>query len=113
MPGAEADYADNNILPVLNSLGEIEAWGGFARQREKALPAAVHLDSGMCRLGLTPAEVERLRGAPDLLAGIVTVCILSHLARSAERRVGNECVRQGRYRWAPYHSKKKNVRKIS
>src|SRR3546814_13458464 len=30
MPGAEADYADNNILPVLNSLGEIEAWGGFA-----------------------------------------------------------------------------------
>src|SRR3546814_10246757 len=84
MPGAEADYADNNILPVLNSLGEIEAWGGFARQREKALPAAVHLDSGMCRLGLPPAEVERLRGAPDLLAGIVPVCILSHLACAEE-----------------------------
>src|SRR3546814_869267 len=84
MPGAEADYADNNILPVLNSLGEIEAWGGFARQREKALPAAVHLDSGMCHLGLPPAEVERLRGAPDLLAGIVPVCILSHLACAEE-----------------------------
>src|SRR3546814_17211665 len=24
MPGAEADYADNNILPVLNSLGRSE-----------------------------------------------------------------------------------------
>src|SRR3546814_13000764 len=51
MPGAEADYADNNILPVLNSLGEIEARGGFARQREKALPAALYpeLGTASCR----------------------------------------------------------------
>jgi alanine racemase len=84
MPGAEADYADNTILPVLNSLGEIEAWSRFARQREKALPAAVHLDSGMCRLGLPPDEVERLRGAPERLDGIVPVCILSHLACAEE-----------------------------
>jgi alanine racemase len=48
-PGTEAEFADNTILPVLNSLGEIEAWGRFARQRETALPAAVHLDSGICR----------------------------------------------------------------
>src|SRR3546814_13491345 len=27
--------------------------------------------------------------------------------RSAERRVGRECVSTCRYRWAPYHSKKK------
>src|SRR3546814_13869381 len=84
MPGAEADYADNNILPVLNSLGEIEAWGGFARQREKALPAAVHLDSGMCRPGLPTAEVARRRGAPDPLAGLVPECILCHLACAQE-----------------------------
>src|SRR3546814_392028 len=84
MPGAEADYADNTILPVLNSLGEIEAWSRFARQRGKALPAAVHLDSGMCRLGLPPAEVERLRGEPERLDGIVPTCLLSHLARADE-----------------------------
>src|SRR3546814_15971084 len=29
-------------------------------------------------------------------------------ARSGERRVGNECVRTCRSRWAPYNSKKKN-----
>lgn len=80
MPGCEADYADNNILPVLNTLGEIEAWGAFARQREQALPAAVHLDSGMCRLGLPPDEVEVLRAEPERLAGLVPTCILSHLA---------------------------------
>ncbi|MGF1593407.1 MAG: alanine racemase [Kiloniellaceae bacterium] len=83
-PGAEADYADNTILPVLNSLGEIEAWSRFARQRETALPAAVHLDSGICRLGLPPDEVEALRAAPERLDGIAPTCILSHLACAEE-----------------------------
>src|SRR3546814_14190687 len=31
------------------------------------------------------------------------------LARSAERRVGKECVRTCRSRWSPYHSKKNNT----
>jgi len=84
MPGAEADYADNNILPVLNSLGEIEAWSRLARQRETALPAAVHLDSGMCRLGLPPEEIEHLRGDPGRLDGVIPTSILSHLACADE-----------------------------
>ncbi|MGF1629538.1 MAG: alanine racemase [Kiloniellaceae bacterium] len=84
MPGAEADYADNTILPVLNALGEIEAWSRFARQRDKALPAAIHLDSGMCRLGLPPDEIDRLRAEPGLLDGIVPTCVLSHLACADE-----------------------------
>src|SRR3546814_13003554 len=29
--------------------------------------------------------------------------------RSEERRVGKECVSTCRYRWSPYHSKKKNT----
>jgi len=84
MPGAETAYADNSILPVLNSLGEIEAWSRLARLRETALPAAVHLDSGMCRLGLPPTEVERLRADPALLDGVSPTCILSHLACADE-----------------------------
>src|SRR3546814_19745678 len=28
------------------------------------------------------------------------------MERPEERRVGNECVRKCRYRWAPYHKKK-------
>lgn len=83
-PGSEALFADNTILPVLNSLGEIAAWRAFARRRETALPAAIHLDSGMCRLGLPPDEVERLRADPGALEGIVPTCILSHLACAEE-----------------------------
>src|SRR3546814_15516776 len=33
----------------------------------------------------------------------------SGFARSEERRVGQECVSTCRYRWAPYHSKNKNI----
>src|SRR3546814_18650153 len=29
--------------------------------------------------------------------------------RSAERRVGKECVSRCRYRWSPYHEKNKNI----
>src|SRR3546814_15627539 len=31
-------------------------------------------------------------------------------ARSEERRVGERCVRTCRYRWCPYHEKKKKIR---
>src|SRR3546814_11022460 len=34
-------------------------------------------------------------------------------SRSAERRVGKECVRTCRSRWSPYHSKKKKKLKYS
>src|SRR3546814_14447622 len=33
------------------------------------------------------------------------------VARSEERRVGKECVSTCRYRWSPYHHKKKNKKK--
>src|SRR3546814_11599151 len=32
-----------------------------------------------------------------------------HVIRSEERRVGKECVSQCKYRWSPYHQKKKQV----
>src|SRR3546814_14337165 len=35
----------------------------------------------------------------------------SAASRSEERRVGKECVSTCRYRWSPYHEKKKNKKK--
>src|SRR3546814_15897467 len=41
------------------------------------------------------------------------LCVFSEqrMIRSAERRVGKECVSTCRSRWSPYHSKKKKNRK--
>lgn len=83
-PGAEATYANARLLPVLNHLGEIDRWTAVARRTGRTLPAFVHIDTGMNRLGLPAAEVDALAADPDRLAGIAVDSYLSHLACADE-----------------------------
>lgn len=54
--GRMADYLGHRLRPVLGSLPDLEAW----RQRPAAAePAALHIDTGMNRLGLRP-EAARI-----------------------------------------------------
>ena len=71
IPGEEAVFADAGITPVINSLDQLTAWRAEAKRRETPLPALVHLDTGMRRLGFSAREADTLidRHA-DLLAGI-------------------------------------------
>lgn len=78
LPGAEADYRAHGLRPVLNSLEEIERHRACAGATP--LPAALHVDSGMSRLGLPDDEVAVLRREPDRLAGVELSYLLSHLA---------------------------------
>ncbi|MGX1305799.1 alanine racemase [Amorphus suaedae] len=77
--GAEADYREAKIIPVLGSPGEIEDWGRYARSVERELPAAIHVDTGMNRLGLTHAEAESFAGV-DMEPGVAPKLLVSHLA---------------------------------
>ncbi len=72
--------AEHGLRPVLNSLGAIEAWARFCQRKEQALPAAVHVDTGMNRLGLDRGERRRLAAEPSRLAGFACTLIMSHLA---------------------------------
>src|SRR3546814_3853837 len=67
--GCAALYARHGLMPVLNGLPDIDAWAAFARA-DAAPPAIVQLDTGMCRLGLAPAEVEALAADPARLTGV-------------------------------------------
>ncbi|MTI17622.1 alanine racemase [Rhodobacteraceae bacterium RKSG542] len=58
--GRAGTYELHGLRPVLNSLEEIEEWRLFNLGRETALPAAIHIDTGMNRLGLTLDEAEEL-----------------------------------------------------
>ncbi len=78
--GSETDFAERRIQPVLNHLGDISAWAAFARGRGGALPAAIHIDTGMNRLGLGPDELDRLAAKPERLSGIDLRLWMSHLA---------------------------------
>lgn len=78
------DHAALGLRPVLNSLDEIAAWRAEAGRQGRALAATIHLDTGMSRLGLAPAELDILVAEPDRLAGIEVALVMSHLACSDE-----------------------------
>jgi alanine racemase len=48
------------------------------------LPCALHIDTGMNRLGLTAAELDRLAEDPKRLVGLELMLIMSHLACADE-----------------------------
>ena len=73
-------FVANNIRPVLSSMEEIEEWAATCTRGGAKHPAAIHLDTGMARLGMTGAEVERLLAAPGLLDAFEPTLLMSHLA---------------------------------
>ena len=77
-------FADNRLIPVLNSLAEIDDWSAFSALQETPLAADVHIDTGMSRLGLPPAELEVLAGEPGRLSAIRPAYLMSHLACADE-----------------------------
>jgi alanine racemase len=56
--GTEKDIADADLIPVLNHPGELTRYAALALTRDKQLPAAVQIDTGMCRLGFSPGEIN-------------------------------------------------------
>jgi len=76
-------YAAHGLAPVLGSLAEIAACRAHAGTVGRALPALLHVDTGMNRLGLPPAELAVLAADHTLLAGVDWLYVLTHLV-SAE-----------------------------
>jgi alanine racemase len=81
MPGTGPECLAHGVVPVLNRLDEIEAWRDLARATGRRLPAIVHLDTGMNRLGLDGDEAGRLAANPDrYLGGLDLRLWMTHLA---------------------------------
>jgi alanine racemase len=84
LPGTCADMVEHGLTPVLNSLQQIGQWAGYAAAIGRRLDGVLHLDTGMSRLGLDRADVERLSADPSLLAGIEPALVMSHMACADE-----------------------------
>ena len=82
-PDEAGSYRAHDLIPVLGSLGEIDAWTAAGRHAGKHLRAMLHIDTGMSRLGLDPDELERLAAEPGRLDGLAVALIMTHLV-SAE-----------------------------
>ena len=82
LPGTEADFVAHDIVPALGSLAEIGAWAGAAKAAGTNLPALLHVDTGMSRLGLDASEFSAVADDPGRLAGIDLRYVMTHLVSS-------------------------------
>jgi alanine racemase len=78
-PGEAPALAAAGIVPVLGSLAEIDDWTAQARRHGRPLPALLHVDTGMNRLGLGAPALDVLADDPRRLDGIDLLYVMTHL----------------------------------
>jgi alanine racemase len=79
LPGSAEEFVRHRLIPVLNEPGQVADWVETL-PRCGRLPAILHVDTGMARLGLTEREFARLA---DVLSQDGTTRwrgLISHLA---------------------------------
>jgi alanine racemase len=80
LPHTARELARLGAVPVLTSLDEVRTWASLARERSSAPPAALHVDTGLNRLGMGASDVSVLARDPVLLRRLGVSLIMSHLA---------------------------------
>ncbi|MEE3623799.1 alanine racemase [Nitrospirillum sp. BR 11752] len=97
-PGTERDLAALGLIPVLNSLDDIDRWRSLAADLGRDLPAVIHIDTGMNRLGLDDGDARRLAGDTARLSGIALAGWMSHLASADVAGDGLNAEQDARFR---------------
>ena len=72
-------HAEARLRPVIGSTGELDEWAAY-RARGGNGNAALHVDTGMNRLGITFAEAQELAADPGLVERLGLTLVMSHLA---------------------------------
>jgi alanine racemase len=79
MPGSAQAFADSKLQPVIGSMTELAEWDAFTSTTNWRGGAALHVDTGMNRLGITAEEAVAI--APRLQSeGHGFTLLMSHLA---------------------------------
>jgi len=84
-PGTAALYGRHGLRPVIASFAELAEWRGAGLDVTGGLPAALHFDTGMNRLGLGAGDAARIAQEEGLTAGVEVALVMSHLACSDDR----------------------------
>lgn len=72
------------LRPALISLAEARGWVEFCRTRGRRLPCGLHVDTGINRLGLSPAEFTALLDDRGTIQSLDVSLLMSHLACADE-----------------------------
>jgi alanine racemase len=82
LPGTAPGYADANLRPVIGSGAELDEWNAYRMASAWRGGAALHIDTGMNRLGFSFHDVPALAGNHAADHGITL--LMSHFACSEE-----------------------------
>ncbi len=84
LPGSEAAFLEIDAVPVLSNLEEVGDWSAYARQHGTTLPAALHVDTGLNRLGLPIKDIRQIASQAHYLDPLKIYLVMSHLASADE-----------------------------
>lgn len=81
LDGNQDEFYRFGLTPCVNELSELERWNSYAEALGVTLPVAIHIDSGMNRIGLDACDVEHLSTSfRKLTSRCDVVLYMSHLA---------------------------------
>ncbi len=85
LPGSSGAYAEHDLSPVLGSREELEEWAAFRSSGARVRPAALHLDTGMNRLGLAAGDgLEAIVALKPEIDAAGIGLVMSHFASSED-----------------------------
>lgn len=84
LTGTEGDFIEHGLTPVLNHLGQLNAWRSTAQRYNRPLDAVIHFDTGMHRLGFGADEAQTLIDERGRLRGLRLALLMSHLVVAEE-----------------------------
>jgi alanine racemase len=76
-----ADYAAHRLKPAIGAAEELERWSAFAAQRSRPSPSALHVDTGMRRLGFDTLDALKAAMERDGAASGADL-VMSHFVSS-------------------------------
>ncbi|MEZ5791320.1 MAG: alanine racemase [Nitratireductor sp.] len=77
-------YQEAGLVPVLNSRDDIEIWAERCRQTGNRKPCAIHVDTGMNRLGLSMDEMRDFANDDSARLSVSPILVMSHFAHADE-----------------------------
>ena len=80
LPHTELDFLTYNLIPVLSTPRQVADWNHLGHKEDIVLPAALHVDTGMTRLGLTAGQIDSLEKNPQQCKYLNVKLVISHLA---------------------------------
>ena len=79
-PGNEIPCAEGDIVPVINSLEQLQQWASATAHVKRRLPAVLQFDTGMSRLGVPPQDRAALSAILKTCGMVEILFMMSHLA---------------------------------